>query len=355
MGLAETDTWENVTLTTGEYTLTQYMSTATGNSIRVIEIFEGIPFIDEDYIREVEETVCNHYGFFLDDIMKVIFESKSILKTRYNKIRSMFEKSSTSFAARKKNYFAALALAGQIIENVFKKYNIPNKNPFEICEKYYISTSISDPTVPYYEKALETVYSWHIRNRRSFEYSSEMDPDETYSPRGNVEIKGWITPSGIIYEPDMLRKYLEEKGLNFDRALKDWSDKGILTRRKDGMSWKYDTTIKGKKIRGVYITFEKFHEVLKISKDNFENDVKPETLELEGNIEVIKGREEKSRIGLRKKCEAFLYENPELKNITYSAENAAKEFVKAKEGSECLLNWGFLDIEKMFTKIKQRV
>jgi uncharacterized protein (DUF927 family) len=355
VSLAKMDTWRNVTLTTGEYTLTQYLSTATGISTRVIEIYEGIPKIDELYIREVEEAVINHYGFFLDDVMDTIFKSKSILKTRYQKIRGSFEKSSTTFAARKKNYFAALALAGQILESVFKKYNIPNKNPLEICEKYYISTSVSDSTIPYYEKALETVYSWHLRNRRSFEYSSDMDPEDTYSPKGNVEIKGWVTPSGIIYDPDMLRKYLESKGLNFDRAIKDWSDKGVLTRKKDGKSWKFDSTIKGKKIRGVYITFEKFQEFLKIRDSEVRSTIQTiSDEEQKDDLEIILNSGNHTRVELRKKCEEYLREFPEMKTVKYTAEEAAKEFVKTKEGSEILLSYGFPDIELMFKNLKQR-
>ncbi|WP_440946855.1 DUF927 domain-containing protein [Methanosarcina sp. T3] len=356
VGLAKMDTWRNVTLTTGEYTLTQYLSTATGISTRVIEIYEGIQKMDDLYIREVEETVINHHGFFLDDIMDTIFKSKSVLKTRYQKIRGSFEKSSTTFAARKKNYFAALALAGQILESVFKNYNIPNKNPLEICENYYISTSVKDSTIPYYEKALETVYSWHLRNRRSFEYSSDMDPEDTYSPKGNVEIKGWVTPSGIIYDPDMLRKYLESKGLNFDRAIKDWSDKEILTRRTDGKTWKFDSTIKGKKIRGVYITYEKFQEVLKIRDSEVRSNILTTSDEkTKDGSEIILNSGSQTRVELRKKCEGFLREFPEMKTIEYTAEDAAKEFVKTEEGSEILLNYGFPDIELMFKKLKQRV
>lgn len=354
VGLAKIGRWKTVVQTTGEYSLTQYLSTGTGVGMRVIEIYEGIPKLDEDYVERVKETISNNYGLFLDEIVQQIFIAKPILKKRFHKIREDFEKSSTTFAARKKNYFAALTLAGTILENVFDKNKIPKKDPKEICKKYYDSTAVSDPTIPYYKKALETVYSWHLRNKRSFEYSPEIDPDGVYSPKGITELKGWVTAKGIIYDVDMLRKYLEEKELNFDRAVKDWTEQGILERRKDGRSWKYDTTIKGQKIRGIFITFDKIQEVLNINKGEIAERIKPESDETKEECEIIKGSGEKSRVGLRKVCEEYLKDNPELLNITYPTKEVTTRFISTIEGSTVLSNYKIEDIEKMIESCKKR-
>lgn len=335
-------TWRNVTISTGEYPLTQSDSSATGEMVRILEIFDGVPKIDENRIREIEETVRSHYGFFLDDIIEVIISYQKILKNRYNVIRDKFEVASTPFAARKKNYYAALTLGGQILENVLMKYQIPHKNAFEICKKYYISTVINDETIPYYIRALDAVYSWHVRNRRSFEYSNKLDPYSTTTAKG-IEIKGWVTAAGVIYDEGALRKYLGSINQNFDRAIKEWDKEGILTKRTDGKTKKYCTTVNGQTARGYYIKFEKIYDVLKIKKKDIEIEEDLNKQECE-DIEELKGSKENSRVNLKRICEGFIVERPDLNNVTRTSEEVAKEFIKTDDGKDCSFHYGFQEI-----------
>ena len=163
-----------------------------------------------------EGGLDNNYGLFQDDIIQRIFKDQDKLKLFYKNVSMWFEKPKTVFADRTKNYFVTIAVAGMVLEDVFKDNGIPTKNPIEICKAYYQKTVIEDPTIPYYIRALDTVYSWHLRNKKSFEYSKEIDPDGKYSIKGTVELKGWITSNAIYYDPDQLQDYLTEKGFNLN-------------------------------------------------------------------------------------------------------------------------------------------
>jgi uncharacterized protein (DUF927 family) len=350
-GINKAGKWKTVVQTTGETPLSKGQSTNTGIQMRIIEIFEGIPRLESDYIERVKETLDNNYGLFQDEIIQRVFRDQDKLKLFYKNVSMWFEKPKTVFADRTKNYFVALAVAGMVLEEVFKENRIPTKNPIEICKAYYQKTVIEDPTIPYYIRALDTVYSWHLRNKKSFEYSKEIDPDGKYSIKGAVELKGWITANAIYYDPDQLQGYLTEKGFNFERVINDWKDKGILepTKAKDPKtgeyrykSWKATTIINDQRIKGVKIPFEQLRTVLSLRDEDLQ-DMKNSN-ETEG-IETL-------HVPLIESCELFLCENPELKNVTYTPKEVAENFIRSKDREELLI-YGMEDIIKTFELCKK--
>ena len=352
-GIDKAGKWKTVVQTTGELPLTKGNSTNTGQQIRVLEIYEGIPRLDSEYIEKVKEVLENNYGLFLDEIIQSIFKWKDRLKLVYKNISMFFEKAKTVFADRSKNYFIALAVGGFILEEIFEKNGIPKKDPLKICNTYYQKVVIEDPTIPYYLRALDTTYSWHLRNKKFFEYSRELDPDERYDFKGAVELKGWITRDSIYYDPDQLHDYLVEKGFNFERVIEDWKNNGVLepTRIKDSKTgefqyktWKFTTTINGQKIKAIRITFAKLKELLEIRDENI-YDMKNGTDE-EEKIEEI-------NVGLIESCSRFIAENPELKNVTHTAEEVAEIFIRTKDQEELLL-YGKENIVKAFELCKKQ-
>ena len=56
-GIDKAGKWKTVVQTTGETPLSKGQSTNTGIQMRVIEIFEGIPRLESDYIERVKETL----------------------------------------------------------------------------------------------------------------------------------------------------------------------------------------------------------------------------------------------------------------------------------------------------------
>jgi putative DNA primase/helicase len=199
-------------------------------------------------------------------------------------------------------------------------------------------------------RALDTVYSWHMRNKKSFEYSKELDPEENFTyTKGPIELFGWITKDAIYYDPDKLQEYLVSKGFNFERVIQDWKDKDILepTMEKNPetgelkyKSWKKYSFINGQRIKGVKIPFSKMKEILEIREEDI-YDMK------KGKVDI-----EEIYVPLIDACSRFLAENPELKNVTHPAGEVADMFIKSKDREELLL-YGRENIVKAFKLCKK--
>jgi uncharacterized protein (DUF927 family) len=350
-GLEKPAHWKTIVQTTGELPLTKGNSTNTGQQIRVLEIYEGIPRLEAEYIERIRDALDNNHGLFQDEIIQEIFEWKDKFKLVYKNLNMFFEKAKSVFGDRSKTYFVALAIGGFILEEVFKKNKVPDKDYLEICNKYYKKVVIEDPTIPYYLRALDTVYSWHSRNKRLFEYSTEVDPGQNFTyTKGPIEILGWITRDAIYYDPDKLQEYLVSKGFNFERVIQDWKDNNILepSIEKDSItdkckykSWKKYSIINGQRIKGVKIPFSKLKEILDI-RDEEIYDMKS------GKVDP-----EEIHVSLIEACSIFLEENPELKNITHKPEEVADMFIRSQDREELLI-YGRENIVKAFAKCKKQ-
>jgi len=351
-GMEKIAHWKTVVQTTGELPISKGNSTNTGQQIRILEIYEGIPRLDSDYVEKVKDTLDNNYGLFQDEIIQAIFKWKDKLKLVYKNMKMFFEKADSVFADRSKTYFVALSVGGFILEDIFKNNGIPEKNSMEICNKYYQRVIIEDRTIPYHLRALDTVYSWHLRNKKLFEYSKELDPEENFTyTKGPIELLGWISKDAIYYDPDKLQEYLVSKGFNFERVIQDWKDNNILepsiekdqtTDKSRYKSWKKHSIINGQRIKGVKIPFSKLKEILEIRDEDI-YDMKS------GNVD-----KEVIYVPLMEACSRFLVENPELKNITHPAGEVAELYIKSEDRAE-LLFYGKENIVKAFKLCKKEV
>lgn len=164
-----------------------------------------------------------------------------------------------------------------------------------------------------------------------------------------MELLGWITKDAIYYDPDKLQEYLVSKGFNFERVIQDWKDKDILepTMEKNPetgelkyKSWKKYSDVNGQRVKGVKIPFSKLKEILDI-RDERIHDMK------NWNVDT-----ELMHVPLIESCSRFLAENPELKNVTHSAEEVADLFIRSKNRVEHLI-YGRENIVKAFKFCKK--
>lgn len=322
LGITPGGRWKTVVQTTGETPISKGISTKTGEEMRFIEIYEGIPRLDTEYVETLKDTINENYGLFLDDIMAEIFRLKPHLKELKKDISSKFGTSSTVFTERIKKHFITLAVAGTIVEKVFRDAGIPEKDPICVCKEYFDKMTGNDPTVPYHVKALDVAYNWYTRNQRSFEFSKEADPSNEHVIKGNVEEKGWVLRDGVIFEPDMLRKHFESIDINYIRVLEDWKKHGILTRRSGKTTWKYDTKIRGRPVRGIYIKFDVIESTLHIE---------------DAGLKQVKLSEVRDATlpgyDLARSVRLFLLQNPEYKNVTTPSEDVARLFLEVKSNA----------------------
>lgn len=322
--------WRTIAQSTGEEPLTQGVSEKTGNQARVIEVHERLPLYEKEYLEKIDMTLKNNYGLFLDEIIKEVFKVKDKIEENYKQVSKQFGAPINEFAGRKKGYFVVLGIAGSIVERVLMRYGIDPKNNIDVCKKYYEKVVQEDPTIPYSDRALQSVYQWTVRNSTRFEKSIKEFGSDGLA-KGAYETYGWITKDAIYYDEGVLTKILESMGFNYPRVKEDWK-KGIIephvqkdkkTEKLKIKSYVSPSTINGKRIRGIRIKINTLANKLEMEEPIFE-------------IPTDATEKEPNEMNLKEKCDTFLIENPEYRNVTYTDEQAAEGLIREHDQIELL-------------------
>ncbi|HZY24228.1 MAG TPA: DUF927 domain-containing protein, partial [Bacteroidales bacterium] len=329
--------WVTVIQSTGEMALTKDESTLTGLKMRVVEIHDAIPIMEQEEIDKIKDTLSNNYGLFLEEIIQKMIEYKPKIKNLYKQIGQFFEKTHNVFSERMKAYFITLAVSGFILEEVFKANGIQTKEAIDICVRYYKKIILEDPVIPYSEIALSALYQWTVRNLSKFERSIH-DFGTDGLAKGAVEVCGWITEKYIYYDETMAKNAMEKMGFIYNKAKEDWKDGIIEPYMKNGIKQSdiNQTTINGKRIKGIRISIKTLKEKLGM-EDNI--------LNLSGGN--INEDEEKNEI---EQLKEFLQKNPIYKMADKTPEQAAKAYVQENDKPELLK--GLQHIIEMMTLCK---
>ncbi len=322
--------WRTIAQSTGEEPLTHGISEKTGNQARVIEVHERLPKYEKEDLERIDITLKNNYGFFLEDIIKEVFKVKDNIEEYYKQISKQLGTPSNEFVGRKKGYFVVLGIAGSIVEKILMRSGIDPKNNIDICKKYYEKVVQEDPTIPYSERALQSVYQWTVRNLTRFEKSKkEFGYDGLV--KGPYETYGWITKDAIYYDEGVLTKILESMGFNYQRVKEDWKKEIIepytLKDKETGKvkikSYLCATTINGKRIKGLKIKVKTLMDKLEMDGPIFE--------ELCNTME-----KDPDEMDLKEKCDTFLRENPTYSSVVYTDEQAAEGLIREYNQIELL-------------------
>lgn len=327
--------WRTIAQSTGEEPLTQGISEKTGNQARVIEVHERLPKYEKEELEKIDMTLKNNYGFFLNEIMEEVFKVKENIEEQYKQHSKQFGAPINEVAGRKKGYFVVLSIAGGIVEQVLLRNGIDTKNNVDICKKYYEKVVQEDPTIPYSDRALQSIYQWTIRNLPRFERPIKEFGSDGLA-KGVFETYGWITKDAIYYDESILAKMLESTGFNYLRVKEDCK-KGIIVPRtvKDEKgnektkSYLSQTTINGKKIKGLKIKIETLIKKLDIDGPMFGDDDDTQ-------------KKDTDEMSLREKCDAFLKDNPRYSDITYTDDQAADGLIREHDQIELLMGRDYI-------------
>jgi len=330
LGYRDGGSWRTIAQSTGEEPLTHGISEKTGNQARVIEIHERMPHYDKEYLDKIETTLRNNYGLFLDEIIAEVFKVKENIEEQYKQHSKQFGAPINEVAGRKKGYFVVLSIAGGIVEKVLLRNGIDATNNVGICKKYYEKAVQEDPTIPYVDRALQTIYQWTIRNLSRFERPIREFGSDGLA-KGAFETYGWITKDAIYYDESILAKMLESTGFNYLRVKEDCKKEIIVPHvakdKKTGnvkiKSYLCQTTINGKKIKGIKIKIQTLTEKLDMEGPIFEEDSGTK-------------KKEPDEMDLKEKCDTFLIKNPEYRNVTYTDEQAAEGLIREHDQIELL-------------------
>ncbi|MDD4377769.1 MAG: DUF927 domain-containing protein [Eubacteriales bacterium] len=324
LGYSKGGTWHTIIQSTGEFSLTKDESTSTGMRVRTIEIHDKLPHYDEEYIKELNDCLNGNYGLFLEEIIQEVFKTKDKIKNLYGTLNRFFDKSGSVFSERAKTYFVVLAIGGYILEKIFRENGMTEMNPVDICKDYYRQIVLEDPTVPYSDRALQSMYQWTVRNLSKFE-RSRRDFGSDGLARGAIEVQGWITKDSIYYDETMIKNALENIGYNYERVKEDWKKEGIIEphiRNGKVQTYRCQSTINGKSISGIKI------KILTL-KNKLGMDEK--ILEVPDDY-----HDEDDTMSLKEKCILFLKNNPLYNNATCTAEKAAIAFIQADDRIELM-------------------
>lgn len=285
-GLVMPSTWSTVLLTTGEKPILPE-SALTGQQVRVLPLRDGVkdklPALE---VKLIQNAITGNYGHVGVLFMRELFKEKDNLNSLFNSFFNDFEKVDDITGDRAKEYYAAVALAGYLLERVFEHIGVETDSSINICKHYFNENVISNSFTPDHIKALSAAYSWFSANEVYFQ---DEDPERPL----NHERYGWIREDKahglcICFIPDKLRKYLNtEIGPNTYEAVTDeWKALNILipkeqTDRKTGAITKLkknQISASGGKKQVIKIPFSKFEEYLKLEEEKKkpEEEKKPE-------------------------------------------------------------------------------
>ena len=279
-GLVMPATWSTVLLTTGEKPILSE-SALTGQQVRVVPLREGInEKLKPEVVNDVQTTIKTNYGHMGVLFLQELFKEKDNLTTLFNDYFKALPEVDDITSDRAKGYYAAIALAGYLLEKVFVKIGIEAKKPEKICEYYFNENVISNSFVPDHIKALSAAYSWFCANEVYFRGEEDSLNHERY---------GWVRGEGtdecVCFNPDKLKKYLNtEIGPNtYEASVDEWKNLGILIpkiqRNKDAITKLKcnEISFKTHKVPVIKIPFEQFRIHLNLEdseekKDNAERE-----------------------------------------------------------------------------------
>lgn len=224
----------------------------TGELVRVVPLSWGIEeMLPQDTVSKITETYTENYGHFGPLFLKKIFEQRQRLKAKFNEnLKKLPDEESKAgdvvTSARAKRFYAAIATAGEIVEEIFQELGIKNMDSAELCSELYrqnvIASSRFEPT---YIKAYKAATAIYARNSMYFsdeESEEENQEENTETNEINHEKYGWIRTQQlkdennvkikeercVCFDPKILKKLLKEEEYDVEGVLKDWKENKLI-------------------------------------------------------------------------------------------------------------------------------
>jgi uncharacterized protein (DUF927 family) len=219
----------------------------------------------ESIIMPVEGIYEGHYGHVIEPfVLKAIELAKTgQLKPKYDKYRELF-RHDDSKKDRLSKLFAAIALSGEILRDIFKSWGLPEIDYVTIVKDITDEYLESTPE-PVHIRALNTVINRTLEN---WEYLNEPEA------QGATEHSDGITHSrdviGYYHDgedelkliPSMVEDWLDNKGKTFDynQTMKQWKEQGIIATQKSRSQPTVRRKCDGKDIYVIAINVKKLEE-----------------------------------------------------------------------------------------------
>jgi uncharacterized protein (DUF927 family) len=216
--MRDPSSWRTVAFTTNEQPITK-MESKSGELVRVISIKGGLPEGMGEEVKQAYTTIRHNYGHVAPLFINKVFENLDILYDRFSTLRKEFANTGSNTGDRMADHFAAFALAGELLEEVFSDIGMETRDSIEIVKNYFEACVREKPIELYSIRALRDVMDWIETNVKGF-YSKYNSP--------NNKAYGWIEEACIDVTPKALKGAIRECGFSPDRVLPEWFQMGIL-------------------------------------------------------------------------------------------------------------------------------
>ncbi|RXG35030.1 DUF927 domain-containing protein [Methanohalophilus sp. WG1-DM] len=217
-GVRKLNRWKTVTFTTGEKPIVDADGYG-GQQVRVIEIQQTLPKM-KHAVKLAKSTISNNYGHVSDLFIRKLFDYKGELSYKFAQYEELFTNNESATMNRMGDKFAVIAVAGELLEDVFAEIGIESKNHVDLVDAFFTEIVKENPIVPYPVIVLRAVNEWVEENKG---YFLENECEESYRKYG------WITDDGYLdIIPKSVKDAMKQQGMEISSAIDTWIEKGIM-------------------------------------------------------------------------------------------------------------------------------
>jgi len=224
-GIRETGKWKTVALTNGERSILSNNS-FTGMQVRVIDINSRLTDERNENIGIVGKGVIHNNGHFVEPFFKLLNQHRDALEMMFKAAKKKYDGDENIKSNRLGESFAAILVAGRLVENMLKDVGIESIDPAIITDKYFKECVQDNPIEDFSIQTLQHVMDWVQENRANFDMSGtgfEREPNKFY---------GWKNGDMLYIIPGSLDKAFESsvslRNANLKTVKSDWKAKNII-------------------------------------------------------------------------------------------------------------------------------
>lgn len=278
----------------------------SGQQYRVNELDDTLPDLDTKEINKVKRVIRENHGHIVELFIQEVFKrmEKGTLQELYEECFDKLPDNVSNIEGRSRSIFACIMTAGVLLESVFKKIGVPEKDPYEIVNKYFQKCILEKPVELEYLRALKVVLDWvHSEYGRFGEveqleiplredekqnldkYCKETKKVDYVSIRDKNKKYGFVDENYIDIIGTEFTKKMKDEGFSPSKIKEDWFNRGIADGNDKERLGTYrfsDRTNAKKKIVGVRIFRTIAENLVGVGEDK---DKKP--LPQDGQIKFI--------------------------------------------------------------------
>lgn len=278
----------------------------SGQQYRVNELDDTLPDLDTKEINKVKRVIRENHGHIVELFIQEVFKrmEKGTLQELYEECFDKLPDNVSNIEGRSRSIFACIMTAGVLLESVFKKIGVPEKDPYEIVNKYFQKCILEKPVELEYLRALKVVLDWvHSEYGRFGEVEQleiplredekqnldkcckETKKVDYVSIRDKNKKYGFVDENYIDIIGTEFTKKMKDEGFSPSKIKEDWFNRGIADGNDKERLGTYrfsDRTNAKKKIVGVRIFRTIAENLVGVGEDK---DKKP--LPQDGQIKFI--------------------------------------------------------------------